>query len=319
MGMNNFDTALVHFETALRLQPNKFHTHYHLGQLYISWGDPIKAIPYFETAISLSPNFAGSYSALASSMQAFGSKYYKDSLELYKKSVNLDPRNHETYSNIGILLKNMGNFQDSFEAFEKSLSLRASTKTEINYAHALEENKEYKRALQIYSDVFNENSNSSVVCELFLLEQRICEWSNWESHLQLMKKQIEFSLKEGKIPCITPAMGLFSPFSLSEDLQIAQITSNKIAQHKHQYTTWNVDFDNPRIKLGYISSYLKNHIVADLVAEIIRLHDKEKFEVFVYAPSLDESILSNVDHFIGTLTTLSNSWLRKFTRIKYKF
>ncbi len=38
-----------------------------------------------------------------------------------------------------------------------------------------------------------------------------------------------------------------------------------------------------RIKLGYICSYVNEHIVAFIMEEIFKLHDTNIFEVFVYA------------------------------------
>jgi predicted O-linked N-acetylglucosamine transferase (SPINDLY family) len=62
--------------------------------------------------------------------------------------------------------------------------------------------------------------------------------------------------------------------------------------------------DNRKIKVGYISSYFREHAHSFLTAEIYKLHDRTKLEIFAYSCSnrtmdyMQKKIMEDVDHWI---------------------
>ena len=49
-----------------------------------------------------------------------------------------------------------------------------------------------------------------------------------------------------------------------------------------------VSIKNKRIKIGYISADFRNHPVSLLLARVIELHDKSKFEIYAYSMEREE-------------------------------
>lgn len=65
-----------------------------------------------------------------------------------------------------------------------------------------------------------------------------------------------------------------------------------------------IDLEGRRLRVGYISSDLREHAIGYLMAELFELHDKEKVEVFAYYCGKDpqgpmsERIMAAVEHWI---------------------
>jgi predicted O-linked N-acetylglucosamine transferase (SPINDLY family) len=61
---------------------------------------------------------------------------------------------------------------------------------------------------------------------------------------------------------------------------------------------------HPRIRIGYLSSDLQEHAAAYLIAEVLELHDRERFEIFAYshgpgdASPMRQRIRAACEHFI---------------------
>jgi predicted O-linked N-acetylglucosamine transferase (SPINDLY family) len=72
-----------------------------------------------------------------------------------------------------------------------------------------------------------------------------------------------------------------------------------------------IDLTNRRVRIGYVSSDLRDHAIGYLMAELFELHDKSKVEVFAYncGPASNSShthrIKAAVEHWVD-ITTLSD-------------
>lgn len=64
-----------------------------------------------------------------------------------------------------------------------------------------------------------------------------------------------------------------------------------------------IDLENRRLRVGYVSSDLRDHAIGYLMAELVELHDKTKVETFVYycgppaSGALNERYRAAVDHW----------------------
>jgi predicted O-linked N-acetylglucosamine transferase (SPINDLY family) len=127
----------------------------------------------------------------------------------------------------------------------------------------------------------------------------------------------------GKWPVLAPIEGVepdalmrhMSPLSAAAivDDPIYQLAGNW--NHSHKEVGDKIPFlpeptrppdaaDSSRLRIGYVSSDMRNHAVGSLMSEVFELHDRSKVESFTYycgAPGSDpiqERIRSSVDHWI---------------------
>lgn len=109
---------------------------------------------------------------------------------------------------------------------------------------------------------------------------------------------------ESNALCVTPSMAVFCEWESPEVELLISRGHSRIAEknvanlEKFSYKTPSDGLislletlhskqqppqQQERIKLGYICSYVSEHIVAFIMEEIFKLHDTTIFEVFVYA------------------------------------
>ncbi|HEY8617298.1 N-acetylglucosamine transferase [Phenylobacterium sp.] len=76
------------------------------------------------------------------------------------------------------------------------------------------------------------------------------------------------------------------------------------AENPHDRRDADIDLTGRRLRVGYVSSDLRDHAIGYLMAELFELHDREKVEVFAYycgvppSGALHERIKAAVEHYV---------------------
>src|SRR5262249_15311313 len=135
------------------------------------------------------------------------------------------------------------------------------------------------------------------------MKMRVCNWQ----HLDKEIGDLTNSVRAGKANCL-PFI-LFSLTDLPDDhLRCAKawvaarhlITSKSVWQDKV--------YQHDKIRLGYVSSDLRQHATAFLMAELFELHDKKRFAVTAFSLGHDDNsdirrrLVSSFDRFIDCHT-----------------
>jgi predicted O-linked N-acetylglucosamine transferase (SPINDLY family) len=128
-----------------------------------------------------------------------------------------------------------------------------------------------------------------------------CEWKKWEAAWNTMAPLIEGSAALG-----SPFWLLSEPTTAQQqlvytrrwaDARFNAVTAARQAAHAPPRA-------HQRLRVGYLSSDLQEHAAAYLVAEVLELHDRERFEVFAYSHGPDdrsamrERVRKACEHFI---------------------
>ena len=128
---------------------------------------------------------------------------------------------------------------------------------------------------------------------------KICDW---EFYGEDYSKLIDSLNKDIKIiPTFTSLL-----MSGSEELQlkIAKLWAREKYNSPNPKTLQPYSRVGRRIRIGYFSSYFKQHPVSTLMAELYELHDKIEFEIFAFSYGeqkndiMNKRIRLSVDHFI---------------------
>lgn len=134
---------------------------YSQGVAQLSQDDYARALPYFERATDLDPNYAEAWYQAGFSYGVLGR--HQDALKASKQAAKLRPEWPESYVNIGASSYALGQYKDAAEAYKTAIRLDDDN-PETQYAYGLTLNKlnktdeevlAYKRAISIKPDHAN--------------------------------------------------------------------------------------------------------------------------------------------------------------------
>jgi len=193
-------------------------------------------------------------------------------------------------------------FIEAYEFFIKYLSTETNPVPEALFYKGvcLTELKMPQEALKVFKQLKTIDPKISFIHgTLINYMMKVCDWGFYgEDYLKLIDG-LNNDIKI--IPTFTSLL-----LSGSEELQL------KIAKMwgREKYNSSNLQTLEPysregrRIRIGYFSSYFKQHPVSTLMAEFYELHDNTKFEIFAFSYGeqkddvMNKRIKITIDHFI---------------------
>ncbi|HEX3850153.1 MAG TPA: hypothetical protein VHW01_04255 [Polyangiaceae bacterium] len=220
------------------------------------------------------------------------------------------------YINLGRIHERLGNVPGALSQWSAALTrMSAVTGTAITHktttlnqsARALEAGDQDEAAEQMLRHSLElDSSQREAVQHLIALRQRQCEWP-----AVLPSERVELA-------ALIAGLSPLSAAALTDDplLQLA------IACHYNKLDVGDPT-ENPakrapitapsgRLRVGYLSSDLREHAVGYLMTEVFGLHDREKVEVFAYycgpeaKDPLHQHFKSTADHFTS-ITSLDDA------------
>lgn len=259
------DDAAACYRKALVIEPNNIETHNNLGLVQYRLAQFDAAATSFRYAVGINPNFALAHFNLGTTLNYLG--MHDEAVHSYNKALEIQPEHAHARYNLGNILWDAQKYEEAMTHFKKLLSV----------------SPDYPFALGRY-----------LFCKM-----SCCDWSNIDEEFNELLAGVD----AGK--------AVSNPFTL------LAIPSNKEQQKKcsKTYILAKLPVSVPladvgnrhshnKIRIGYFSSDFYNHATAYLMAELLELHDRSKFEIFGFsfgAPSNDymsQRIRSAFDRFM---------------------
>ena len=218
---------------------------------------------------------------------------------------------HPAYINLGGLLERSGQNELGIEAWQQVIT-RLPQISGAAISHKLTAYKQIGRVLldhqrQSAAEVFLHQALEIEPDERDILEQYValrlaqCEWpviAPWEG---VERKSLMVGISPLSMAAYTddPMLQLgtakrYVDAAIDEKVT-ALVTNEPFAP---------IDLSGRRLRVGYVSSDLRDHAVGYLMAEMLELHDKTKFEVFAFncgpnaTGALNERIRNAVEHWV---------------------
>lgn len=232
-------------------------------------------------------------------------------MEGLKASVNLNPDFMPAYINLGGFLERSGSPDKAIELWRSGVA-RSQPVTGMGVSYITTTLKQIARVMSDRQQIEGAEAAVQQCLEITpeqgdLIEQYValrlaqCKWPTIVGSERLSKK----ALVRGIHPLSTgvytddPILNLasadrYSRNSGSEGVFLAD------ADRRHAA----IDLKSRRMRVGYISSDLRDHAVGYLMAEFFEVHDKKQFEIFAYycgpesSSELTGRIKSAVEHWV---------------------
>jgi len=113
------DRAVAELERSLKSRPDDPHSHYNLGNFYMSRGEHNRAIDSFETALRLQPNNLRALVNVSLAYNAIGQNNKAEAS--LRKALEIDPSSDAARLNLALLLAEFGRLDEAETAFRATL------------------------------------------------------------------------------------------------------------------------------------------------------------------------------------------------------
>ena len=248
-GAGQLDEAIAAYRRAIALQPDNPDHHNNLGNALGDTGHLDEAIAAYRQAVALQPNRPDTLGTLGNACYDKGQ--LEEAIAAYRQAIALKPNNPEAYSNLGISLQRQGCPDEALAAFRQALSLNPEfPKAHSNIGNALSDQGRldeaaaaYRQALALKPDYASAHSN--LVLGLHY-------------HPGYDAPALARELRTWNLQHAAPLQKFITPHANTRD-------------------------PARRLRIGYVSPDLRNHVVGRFLLPLLAHHDKTQFEIFAYA------------------------------------
>ena len=258
---------------AIQLKPNFAEAYSNLGNILKDQGKLNEAELLHRKAIQIKPKFAEAYSNLGNILKDQGK--LNEAELVHRKAIKIRPDFAEAYSNLGIILKEKGKLNEAASITLKAIEIKPRfSKAHTNLGGILLSSKRFNESSKYYQQAIKLNPKSSsaklglIECDTFL-----CDWRNNKLHMKWLEK---LGI-EGKS---VPTMSLL----YLEDNPLKQlIRAKNLYKQVYKRKPKILPFiKKDKINVGYFSADFRSHPTMYLISRVLELHDKSKFNIFLY-------------------------------------
>ena len=203
-------------------------------------------------------------------------------LKFLKRTLEMKPEDPKIYFNLGTIYFKRNEYEISISYYLQGINYDSKNAFAYsNLAGCYEEILDYRNAVDCYKKAFFLNKNLLQIREkLIELQPKICDWSLYDFFDEWRDDFINNTQFEGEpLSFINLKGDPYRELLLSRKYFYSNYQSNKKIALINK---------NKKIKIGYISADFRNHPVSLLLARVIELHDKSKFEIYAYSLEREE-------------------------------
>ena len=262
--MGNVEEAESAWRRALDAAPGLPQARANLGQILVEAGRHAAALPLLEP---VAPELSGAF---------------------------------EYWLSLGLARAGLGHLEEAISAFSRVIELKPDdAKIRHNLGNCYLQLQQPERArTQLEASLRLDPQDAKT--ELLLLEiaQRLCDWKSYQ---QLLEKLPAWLDQAETLRAPIHAM-VTRPLTGSQLLRAARAfgeTFGPLAPSAARVAT-----PHPRLRLGYLTTAIRNHPTPPLITEVLERHDRSRVEVFLYSCGPQDNspyrprIAAAVEHFL---------------------
>jgi protein O-GlcNAc transferase len=317
----NPEEAIGAFVAAVALDPGSIESQLRLALAYRRFNRPNEATAAAERAAELAPDHARAQDTLALTRRDMGR--VEQAIALHRRALAIDPDFAGGWNNLGNTLVQAGRAEEAIAAFERAQGLQPSfAEPWLNLARALlaaGRAGEARAACDRYLELAPANLDG-----LCLAGDAARAAGDFEAAIAAYEKAIGQELDDrgaalGRLADVNLAIGRWDELASLQKQAIDLVSRGAgqrlppflfmrlcgdpalqcraaidfSAERQRAAAAFGVEFthrapERKRLRLGYLSADFRDHAIAQLLVEIIELHDRDRFEVRGYSLGRDD-------------------------------
>jgi protein O-GlcNAc transferase len=304
--LKRFEEALTSYDRAIAIKPDYPEALNNRGCALWKLKRHAEALACCDRALALKPDYHDALINRAGSLLDL--KRPDEALVSCDRAIAIKPDHPEALNNRGSALWDLKRHAEALASYDRALTLKPDHHEALhNRGYLLAELKQHEDAAQSYGSLLKLVPDYDFLKGDLLHQQMLCcDWSQYD----FLAKSIEEDVRAGKKSA--EPFGYQAITSSAQDLRLcAEIyTADKFPPAQTQMYAGE-RYDNPRIRIGYLSGEFRQQATSVLMTELFELHDKTRFELFAFDNGWDDSseLRGRIDrafHQIVDITRLSD-------------
>ncbi|NOT69627.1 MAG: tetratricopeptide repeat protein [Methylophilaceae bacterium] len=295
-----YAAAITSYQKALSITPRDTDLQTNLANLYLELDRFEEAATCYRRVLrAQSQNQKISQEirlALCHALQSLGNQYqasasFAQAEACYLEAVQLQPENASLLYNLGNAQRELGKPAEAANNYRKALKLIPNdADTHNNLGNVLRELGRLDEAILCYRNALRLNPQlfHAKVHEVHL-KQQICDWADLDSAIS----EIRQWLVTQPAAQISPFAFLAMPGTTAMEQRIC--AENWVTnRYQNLYAqARKLAFSYPhktsqKLRIGYLASDFRLHPLAFLITDLIKLHDRNQFEIYAYSAGIDD-------------------------------
>lgn len=280
---------LDQLKQAAKANPRNPATHYELGNALLKNGQAAEALNSYRTALKLAPGHPQILLQLGNAQAALG--HYQEAALQFQATLRADPVQPGAHYNLGNALREMGLAEQAAASYRAALQLTPQdADIHNNLGNVLRELGRLDEAIACYQQALSLNPRLHHA-RMHLLHQRMhcCDWTGLETEVAEIRRLV----REEPEAQISPFAFLALPGTTAEEQRrcAENWAHTRLAPLAHQ-SLGSVQsvakHPDGKLRIGYLSADFRQHPLTSLAAEVIELHDRDRFVVYGYSYGPDD-------------------------------
>lgn len=297
--------AVEAFRYVLGARPGSLEIQNDLGLALSHLGQTKEAIEILRQAVATKPDDANSHFNLGVAFQKLGQ--VNEAIAEYNRAIMLQPDNADAYFNLGVALQDFGQQERAVGYYRRVLELQPRNASAYQ---ALGEAFLVGGKIDLWLKNFQQferHCEPSLQLALYALEtcQYLGEKKKGERYLNgLLKEAYPPRDLNDLLDGLAQLLYLLLFFDVDEHqmLQLYERYNQALRQAFPEQIVLPEERSPGKIRLGYLSADLHNHVMGKMIYQAICRHDTSRFEIYCYS-----------------LSHVQDEWTDKFVAASHKF
>jgi predicted O-linked N-acetylglucosamine transferase (SPINDLY family) len=305
--LGRHEEAVPYLKKAIKIQPADAQAHCNLGNAYRALGRLDDAAASVGRALKIAPDDSEAHNSLGVIHRDRGR--YDEAVGCFQRAVAIDPAHAPAWHNLGLALDHLNQHEQALHSLQKALALRPDPETLVGLGNALQKLgrldaavSNYREAIALQNGLVSAHSGLGTALqdmkrpdEAAACFERVlaidpgdenaptalawaratgCDWRDYEARVQALRRDV----KEGR-SVVAP----FTFLALCQDLEEQRLCAERYLADKIPHAppalARSGASGDGRIRLAYLSADFREHPVAQCIHELLRIHDRSRFEV----------------------------------------
>ncbi len=272
--------AIAYLRRAVELAPDATQHHYNLGNAYVQAKAHEEAIACYRGALARNADYAVAELQLGMALHLVGRT--EEGIAHYREVQARRPTDYAVATNLGALLQAQCDIDGAIASFQQSLAIEPKNFFALNnLGIMLKERGEIAEAVELLRRCLVLNPESAEVRSNIILTMHYDPASTDEMFAELHR---EWNRRHGSPP------------------------AGPIKNHP------NLKEPGRRLRLGYVSADLRDHVVGRALLPAFRHHDHTAFEIFCYSMSSEQSLTREFKAHADCWRDMAGSTDQEFAR-----
>ena len=292
-----YNDAKVICQKILEIDPKEPKTLLLITSIALKLNRIDKALEIINYTIKLYPSLPEAYYNRANIF--YNEKKYEQAETDLNEAIKINNKYIESINLKGLILINQDKFDEAESCFKKIIEIDPKNIiTKYNLAKFYRNKGDNKKYYELLNEIKKQNKMYNFVYGDYIFSKKlICNWDNINNEIKELKNLIKNNKK------VSYSFQILSLFD-EPDIQLknSQIENEIYSKNTH-INLKNIEIHKKnKIRVGYFSSDFYKHATSRLIARVLELHNKNKFEVFGFYLSnkkddMHNRILKTFDKF----------------------